>query len=193
MRWAIGILLLGLALCGRMLWDAHDELARAAASGSPRQQTIHLRRALSAHFPGNPWSRSAAQRLLAQARQAEQQGQREQALFVLRELRSGLVALRSFYQPLADELRRSAAAIVRLRAATPGVSALSVARLVRPPAPDALWVAVGLAGFVLSVLGSLCFFWRGYDRSGRPLPARRWLMLLIVGGFGLFGLGMSLA
>ena len=189
-------------LVARMSLLSRAELARAGAASEPAHSR-HLRRALAHYYPGNPWTRTAAERLRDLARRAAAAGDRPTALSAWRQLRSALVALRGPYQPYAALLpeineRIAALSAVHPEAAaeltTAGGKAALHARLSSPPRPGRGWVALGLIGFLLWVGGAVALLALGLDASARRVPRRFWALLGGVAlGLLLFFAGMAAA
>ena len=196
------LLLIVAALAARMLLGARAELTRAAAAKSAEVRVRHLRRAMAYYLPGNPWVRSAHDRLLAAARKQRAAGQREQALRSYHELRSAILQLRGLTRPYAATLPEVNEAIATLAAAHPEAApALRskagqdklLRRLEAPPEPSPGWAALGLLGLVLWVGGAAWLLARGL-RADAARTRRFWpLVGLVALGLCLFCVGMGLA
>jgi len=188
------LLLVVAALVARMLVGAWLELDRARRATGPRDRVLHLRRAMAYYIPGNPWVRQAHDRLLALAREAHRDGQRQLALEACRELRSAILSLRGATRPFARSLPELDRTIAHLAAGDDAsLRARMLDRLSHPPEPHAGWAWIGLLGFGLWVVGGVLLLLRGL----RPnlAPSRRFWPLLGVVLFGLllFGIGMGAA
>jgi hypothetical protein len=101
------LLALALAFCtlvvlGRVGWTGWDEYNEALEfEGQERWHEAAIRhgRAIHMYLPGSPLPGKAGDRLLALAEAAVTRGEPREARFCYEELRSGFLAVRSFYQP----------------------------------------------------------------------------------------------
>jgi hypothetical protein len=184
--WALRLLVVGSVLFGgataRVLWSGEKEIQASTAgllAGDPREASVHARRAAGWYAPGAPHVRVAYERLEALARAAEAQGDREEALFAWRAIRSASLETRWLFTPHADALDRANRAIARMEAEAPRAPNLRDA----PPAqlerafleqlraqlsPRAPWVLVLLGGLLLWVSGLVWMLLRGLDSRGLP-------------------------
>jgi hypothetical protein len=76
-------------------------------------------RAIRMYLPGLPTNREAAASLLALCERARAEGDRDEERSCWEELRSGWLAVRSFYQPGEEYIARAEAAIAELIVAHP--------------------------------------------------------------------------
>lgn len=192
----------------RVLGSAREELARAdalAAQHDIEGAIVHYRRAARWYAPGSPYHVSALERLAAIGREAEAKGDVERALRAQRAIRAAIMATRSFYVPERARLRAADARIAALMAEqpAPGMDAGKskdqirrehLALLERDPGPSVPWTVVLLAGFFAWVSAAFVFSVRAIDENDRWVvpEARKWGAVIVV-GFALFVLGMSLA
>jgi hypothetical protein len=166
---------------------------------------VHYRRAARWYAPGSPYHVEALAKLGAIAGKAEQTGDRELALSAYRAIRGAIMSTRSFYVPERVRLEAANQRIAALMAELPappmdaGKSREQLRRehlalLQQDPGPDVLWTLVLLVGFFSWVLGAFAFTQRAIDDEDRFVgrEALRWGAVIVV-GFGLFVLGMSLA
>ena len=185
-RW-LGVLcwlLLGYAIVGVPAgWEASRELVQGqAALGArdPERAIRHLGRALRWYLPGLPANGQAAELLWAVGQQAEAEGRPEQALAAYRELRGGVLGIRTLWQPHARWLEPTSTHIARLMAAQGtrdrhGEPASFAVReqehlllLRQPLAPDpwlSLGVVLGFFGWVAALAAGITW---GLDERLRP-------------------------
>ena len=203
---AVGVVLLVLAF--RVVTSSRaelDEADRARASGQTEAAVVHYRRAARWYAPGNPYSDEALSKLGTIGREAEESGDLELALSAWRAIRAAIMSSRSFYTPHRDRLEAANARIAALMARQPPppidagktedeLRREHLALLAQTTRPSILWTVVLLLGFAAWVFGAFAFVTRAIDDEDRLVPglARRWGTVILV-GFGLFVLGMSLA
>jgi len=201
-----GVLLASFTL--RVLVSARSELRTAddfRSHGDLEAALVHYRRAARWYAPGSPYHGEALQKLGAMGAQAEQRGDKELALSAYRAVRSAIMSTRSFYIPERARLRAADERIASLMAEQPqppmdaGKSREQLrkehlALLEAEPGPSVLWSCVLLLGFFAWVGGAFAFTLRAIDAEDRFIPREvlRWGTLIVL-GFGLFVLGMSLA
>ena len=202
--WALrALLLLGVVLGGataRVVWSGEQELAASTAglqAGDPREASVRARRAAAWYVPGAPHVRVAYQRLEALARGAEAVGDRDEALFSWRALRSASLESRWLLTPHADALSRANGAIARLETLVPRPPNLrdlppaelerrSRAALQEDLAPRAPWVLTLLLGSSLWLGGLIWVLRRGLDARGLP----SWRRSLPAMGAVALGIGL---
>jgi hypothetical protein len=179
----------------RVVWSSRGEW-RAAVAATGDDEILHLGRAARLYAPGNPYSRRAVDRLAAIGREDP-----PRALAAWRELRSALLATRSFYTPrraLLDEANQRIAALMADSEVAAGTQksrdralAWHAARLARDEAPSVAWTLVALFGLVAWIGCALGLILRGVgdDDRLRPRVALGWA-LGVGGGLVLFFLGL---
>jgi hypothetical protein len=192
----------------RVLTSAVSELRIAdqyRARGELEGAVIHYRRAARWYAPGSPFHVEALSRLGTIGAQAEQRGDSELALSAYRAVRAAIMSTRSFYIPEQARLRAADERIATLMAALPappmdaGKSREQLRRehlalLEANSDPNLLWTLILLAGFAAFVGGTFAFIRRAIDAQDRFIrrEALRWSAVIVV-GFGVFLLGLSLA
>ncbi|HEY2748379.1 MAG TPA: hypothetical protein VGL86_27335 [Polyangia bacterium] len=195
----VGLFAILLAIVAvRVVWSSRGEW-RAAVAESGDQEIVHLGRAARLYAPGNPYSRRAVDKLAAIGRQDP-----ARALAAWRELRSALLATRSFYTPhraLLDEANARIADLMADAEVKAGkqqvrdeARAWHAARLAQDEAPSVFWTLVallGLGAWIGCALG-LCLRGVGDDDRLRPRAALAWA-LGIGAGLALFFLGLGRA
>jgi hypothetical protein len=202
MRGAVQALALFMVLLGvvavRVVWSSRGEW-RAAASATGDDELAHLGRAARLYAPGSPYSRRALDKLAAIGR-----ADPARALAAWREVRSAILATRSFYTPHRALLDEANARIADLMAdaelasgaehARDKARAWHAARLAQDEAPSVAWTLVallGLAGWIGSAVG-LLLRGVGDDDRLRPHIALGWA-LGVGAGLALFFLGLARA
>ena len=199
----VAVLLTVAGLTARMLLGARAELGHAARATDAEARVRHLRRAMAYYLPGNPWVGRAHDRLLALARRAESDGERDLALHAYRELRGAVLSLRGLGSPYGRTVDRIAPALAALTANTPGAARSLhgkdairnlASRLRDPPDPHPVWAFLGLCGFLLWVGAAMATIVVGLGPDLTPVWQRFWpLAGLVLLGLGLFATGMALA
>jgi hypothetical protein len=182
----------------RVVWSSHGEW-RAAAAATGDDEIVHLGRAARLYAPGNPYSRRAVDKLATIGRDDP-----SRALAAWRELRSAILATRSFYTPHRALLDEANARIAELMAdaevaagtqhAREKARAWHAARLAQDEAPSVTWTLValfGLAGWIGCALG-LLLRGVGDDDRLRPRIALAWAAG-VAAGLALFFLGLARA
>jgi hypothetical protein len=208
MRTVAVVLTIVLLLVMRVLASAKDELARADAAlerSDVEGAIVHYRRAARFYVPASPLHVRGLVALERIAVQAEQAGDSERALSAYRAVRGSIMATRSFYVPERARLARVDARIAALMAsqAAPTVdlgksreqiTQEHLALLERVPGPSVAWTLVLLVGFLGWVLGAFAFSAKAVDDQDRwvLVEAKKWGAVIVL-GFGLFVLGLSLA
>jgi hypothetical protein len=179
----------------RVLWQSRAEW-KAAETSQADQHLLHLGRAARAYTPGNPWARRAREALAEIGRSSK-----PEALAAAQELRSAILATRSFYTPdraLLDEMNRRIAILMAAAEAdahpAEEAQAWHAARLAQDDAPSVGWSIVALLGLAAWIGCAFAFFTRaiGEDDKLRKKPAL-YLALGIVAGLALFFLGLARA
>lgn len=182
----------------RVVWSSRGEW-RAAGAASGDDEILHLGRAARLYAPGNPYSRRAVDKLAAIGR-----ADPSRALAAWRELRSAILATRSFYTPhraLLDEANARIAELMADAELAAGTQrsrdkALSwhAARLAEDEAPSLLWTLVALLGLVAWIGSALGLILRGIGDDDRLRPKKAIAWALGVGaGLVLFFLGLARA
>lgn len=209
--WVRGLLLAAVllgAFAVRVVTSASAELRagddyRAHAQLEPA--VVHYRRAARWYAPGSPYHVEALSRLGAIGADAEKSGDTDLALSAYRAIRAAIMSTRSFYIPEQARLQAADERIASLMAALPAppmdagksrdqLRAEHLALLAADPGPSVLWSIVLLLGFGVWVAGAFAFTMRAIDDEDRFVK-REVLRCgaMIVVGFGLFVLGLSLA
>lgn len=204
---AIGALVLG-PIIARVVYSAHSELgaARAAADAGDVDGAIaHYRRAARYYAPASPYHVAALDQLEHVGRAAEAAGDTARALAAYRSIRGSILAARSFYVPEPARLEAADQQIAKLMSEqpAPGMDAGKtrtqlytehLALLEASADPSLAWTVVLLAGFIAFGGAAFAFSARAIDEHDRLIPAAavRWGAVIVV-GFGLFALGLSLA
>ena len=202
---AIALFAILLAIvAARVVWSSRGEWRAAVAAatneaGGGDAEIVHLGRAARLYAPGNPYSRRAVDRLAAIGRDDP-----ARALAAWRELRSAILATRSFYTPhraLLDEANARIAGLMADAEVAAGKSqareparAWHAARLAQDEAPSVAWTLVALAGLAAWIgcaLG-LCLRGVGDDDRMRPRAALAWAAGVGL-GLLLFFLGLARA
>lgn len=197
-----------LVVCARVLHDSraqHAAALEAEAAGDLWGAAVRHERALHAWLPGNPWAEASARALERIAADLDGRGDAGTALEVDRMLLSGVLSIRSLWQPMGERLAASEVRIARRMAADPkGIwpdpslpreareaALLTNLRERRDPHPG--WVVALELGFLAWVGGAAMFAlraWRpaGFDRGA----AWRW-GAVVVCGYALWLVGMARA
>jgi hypothetical protein len=157
------------------------------------------------YAPGNPYARRAVDKLAAIGRDDP-----KRALVAWRELRSAIMATRSFYTPhraLLDEANDRIAAMMAdaeilpdweaaagLQHAREKAKAWHAARLAQDEAPSVAWTLVALVGLALWIACALGLFVRGVgdDDRLRARVAIAWAVG-VVAGLTMFFVGLARA
>jgi hypothetical protein len=166
----------------RVVWSARAEWR--AASGD--QRIVHLGRAARLYAPGNPYSRRALDALADAGRAG--------SLPAWQEVRSSILATRSFYTPRPELLAEANDAIAGMMADAKSPRAWHAARLAQDEAPSVGWSLVALAGLFgwIGAAVAFIFFAIGDDDRIRPRMALV-LSLSLLLGFALFFVGLARA
>jgi len=204
------------AVCGvllgsfvvRVVTSAASELSTADeifAHGDVDAAIVHYRRAARWYAPGSPYHVEALGRLGQIGAAAESKKETEQALAAYRAIRSAIMSTRSFYVPEHARLEAADRRIAFLMASLPPppmdagksraqLEAEHLALLRQDPSPSIGWSIVLLLGFAAWIGGAFAFTLRAIDAEDRFVRREvlRWSTVMVV-GFGLFVLGMSLA
>jgi hypothetical protein len=197
---ALGVIALLFAIVTvRVLASSHSALSDAERAASPDERRFLLGVAARMYAPGNPWSARALAALVDEGR-AHEAADPKRALAAFREVRSAILATRSFYtpnRPLLDEANR---AIARLTAALEGSGAAGdawhAARLAEAEreAPSVGWSVVALVGLFLWLGAAAALFLAGFDANDalRRRPALAAACGIAV-GLALFFVGLARA
>ncbi|HEY8429084.1 MAG TPA: hypothetical protein VIL20_11945 [Sandaracinaceae bacterium] len=208
MRRAIRPLARGVAIAGvlvavvavRVVSASHAELRRGEQLLAQRDADaaiLALRRSARWYAPGNPYARTALERLSRIGADAERAGDVERALAAYRAIRGAILGSRSVFVPHRRMLEHADARIAALtaRAAPDGPGEAEIlAELRAPPGPHLAWTLVLLAGWIAWTAGAFLFAQRAIDGEDRLRPREARLFgTAVVLGFGLFVIGMALA
>jgi hypothetical protein len=201
-----GVLLLSFTV--RVVVSAASELStadEAQARGDLDAAIVHYRRAARWYAPASPYHVEALGRLGKIGARAEQAKDTDQALAAYRAIRSAIMSTRSFYVPERARLEAADRRIAALMATLPPppmdagksqkqIEAEHLALLQQEPGPSVAWSIVLLLGFAAWVGGAFAFTLRAIDAEDRFVrrEVMRWSLVMVV-GFGLFVVGMSLA
>lgn len=202
------VALLLAAFAARVVSSAAAELElgeQAQAAGDVEAALVHYRRAARWYAPGSPYHVKALGQLARIGAEAEAVADTERALSAYRAVRSSILAARSFYVPEQARLAAADARIATLMASQPPppmdagksreqLRAEHLTLLQLDSDPNLFWTLVLLLGFVSWVGGAFVLSVRGIDDEDRWVwrEARLW-GAVVVGGFGLFVLGLALA
>jgi hypothetical protein len=209
--WVRGLLLAAVllgAFAVRVVTSAAAELRAGddyREHGQLEPALVHYRRAARWYAPGSPYHVEALRKLGAIGADAEKRGDTDLALSAYRAVRAAIMSTRSFYIPERARLEAADERIASLMAALPAppmdagksreqLRAEHLALLAADPGPSVLWSIVLLLGFGIWVAGAFAFTLRAVDDEDRFVK-REVLRCgaMIVVGFGLFVLGLSLA
>jgi hypothetical protein len=195
-------------LVTRVMTSASEELRNAdrrLAAGDIDGSIVHYRRAARWYAPGSPFHVQALAKLAALGARAERRGETDRALTAYRAIRSAIMSARSFYTPEPKRLGFADRKIAELMASLPPppidagksreqLRAEHLALLESSRGPDILWTWVLLLGFMSWIAGAYAFTIRAIDDQDRLVwsEVRRWGAVIVI-GFGLFVLGMTLA
>ena len=196
------------ALTVRVVVSSRSELLEARRrleKGDIAGSIVHFRRSARWYAPASPYHVEALSALGKIAREAERHGDHVVALSAYRAIRAAIMSTRSFYTPERDRLRAANGRIADLMAAEspPPIDAGKSREALRKEhlalleahhGPNIFWTCVLLLGFVSWVSGAFLFSIRAIDETEHFVwsEARRWGTLIVV-GFGLFVLAMTLA
>jgi hypothetical protein len=178
----------------RVVWSSHDAWQAAQTSDDRLRD---LGRAARLYTPGNPYARRALDALAGEGRAGG-----DNALTAWREVRSAILATRSFYTPHAGLLDEANREIARLTAAAEPDSrgslaertAWHAARLAHDDAPSIPWTLVALLGLAAWIAGAVGFLRRGVDEQDRLRKKPALITALTVAaGLILFFLGLARA
>ena len=200
----------------RVLYSSRIELREAEAASDHDGRIDHLGRAARLYAPINPFSERAIDRLRSDCSDFKLGGpllaprpreEDERHLAACRELRSAILATRSFYTPhseiltVADEIIASLAARLESPSVDPGAGEAArrkwhAERLAESEAmaPRIGWTLLALFGFALWIGSAILFIFRGLDAEDRLVPRPALASFLgIACGFVLFLVGLSRA
>jgi hypothetical protein len=193
----VGLFAILLAIVAvRVVWSSRGEWRAAeAATGEPR--IVDLGRAARLYAPGNPFSRRALDALadLGRAGGAD-------SLTAWQEVRSAILATRSFYTPHPELLAEANQAIAQLmaerdlpsRGSLEARRAWHASRLAKDDAPSVGWSLIALLGLGLWIGAAILFILRALDENDQLRP--RWALALSLGlafGLMLFFVGLARA
>lgn len=185
-------------VAARVVWSSRGEW-RAAAAATGDDEIAHLGRAARLYAPGNPYSRRAVEKLATIGREDP-----ARALAAWREVRSAILATRSFYTPhraLLDEANGRIAALMAEAEVAAGTQhgverarAWHAARLQQDEAPSVPWTIVALVGLAAWIGCALGLFLRGIgdDDRLRARAALAWAAGVAV-GLAMFFVGLARA
>jgi hypothetical protein len=176
--------------------------------GQPHEAAVHYGRAIHMYLPLSPLPSKAATRLIALAEASQRAGEVDEARFCYEELRSGFLAVRSFYQPGDAFIKRAEEALTGIMLSDPRASwpdrALPDSRreaivrevLQEREDPSLPWVVVMGFGYLLWLGAAAAAIWRGLPTDGdSPIvwaQVRRFGALSLV-GYLVWILGVALA
>jgi len=189
-------------MTARVLWSSRTALAEAETrTGKERQ--LRLGEAARLYTPGNPWSRRALDALVADGRKND-----ADSLSAWREVRSAILATRSFYVPHPDLLTEADHRIAELSAdaelqGKPDAAAQRPVAVAwhqqrldesNADAPHVGWSVLAILGLCAWLGGALGFLTRavGADDRLQPKPALVWAASIAF-GLALFYLGLARA
>jgi hypothetical protein len=187
-----------LAVWAKVRLEAGASLQRAQTFEEENQLELAItsyRQTIRWYSPGSAPVERATEHLIALAEASEQEADHARALLSWRALRSGLMGVRSVYQPYPDLVERSNKAIAILMAEqerdqSDGFSEEQLrereahhrALLERDLAPSVGWSLVAVLAFGFWVWSLFAFAVRAFDDStGRLLrtPALRWCAVML--------------
>jgi hypothetical protein len=183
----------------RVLVSSRSAFVDAERAPSHDERRFLLGIAARMYAPGNPWSARAYAALVEEA-QLTEAVEPKRALAAWREVRSAILATRSFYTPNRPLLDEANAAIARLTAAVegsgPAGTAWHATRLAEAEreAPSVGWSVVALTGLFLWLGAAAALFLVGFDANDairrRPALAAACGVAL---GLTLFFVGLARA
>jgi hypothetical protein len=183
-RIALGMLfavLLFAALTARIVADGEAALSKSDAAfdkGDLRDAVLYARRAAVLYAPGAPHVSAAYARLRAVALGAESTGQLEIARQAWGATRGAALETRHFVTPRELDLERANASLARLAGVSDATGAARekmAKTLARDDAPQAPWVLLLGAGFVLFAAGLVSFASSGITAPGEGSRRRLWV------------------
>jgi hypothetical protein len=196
---AAALVLIALALVTvRVVWSSHSEW-KAAEAATGEQRLVHLGRAARLYAPGNPYSRRALDALADAGRAASTtEAGRAGSLVAWQEVRSSILATRSFYTPHPELLAEANGELARLMAASDDKGAPEsrrawhAARLAQDEAPSVGWSVVAILGLLGWIGAAVLFILYAIDDEDR-LRTRRALGfgLGVLLGLALFFVGLA--
>jgi len=176
--------------------------------GQSHEAAVHYGRAIHMYLPLSPLPGKAATRLIALAEAAQRTGEVDEARFCYEELRSGFLAVRSFYQPGATFIEQAEKALTGIMLSDPrtnwpdralpdsGREAIIRGVLQEREDPSLPWVVLMGLGYLLWLGAATAAIWRGLPGEGDS-PIRwgqvRRYGLLPLAGYLLWILGVALA
>jgi hypothetical protein len=182
----------------RVVWSSRSEW-KSAEAATGEMKLIHLGRAARMYAPGNPYSRRA---LSALAEAGRAMGQNPGALAAWQEVRSAILATRSFYTPHPQLLDEANAAIAQLMAERDAPTRGSLetrkswhaAKLAEDEAPSVGWSVIAILGLFVWIGAAVALIVRGVDENDRFRPKIAvGLGVGILFGLVLFFLGLARA
>jgi hypothetical protein len=168
----------------RVVWSSRAEWR--AAGGEDR--IVHLGRAARLYAPGNPYSRRALDALADAGRAG--------SLEAWQEVRSSILATRSFYTPHPELLAEANDAIAQMMAQKDGKMsrAWHAARLAQDEAPSVGWSLVAIFGLFSWIGAAVAFILWAIDADDRLRPRLALLLSLsLLVGLALFFVGLARA
>jgi hypothetical protein len=172
----------------RVVWSSRSEWRAADGSTTIDQRLTHLGRAARLYAPGNPYSRRALDALADLGRAG--------SLDAWQEVRSSILATRSFYTPHPALLAEANEAIATMMAQKdPGQSrAWHAARLAQDEAPSVGWSIVALLGLFGWIGAAVAFILYAVGDDDRLRPRRALVLsLTVLLGLVLFFVGLARA
>lgn len=176
--------------------------------GQAHEAAVHYGRAIHMYLPLSPLPGKAADRLLLLADAAQRAGNRDEARFCYEELRSGFLAVRSFYQPGAPFIEQAEGALTEIMLADsrsswpdralPDSERADIIRgvLQEREDPALFWVLIMGLGYFIWLGAAATAIWRGLPSDAKsPI---RWAQIRRFGGLSAAGyllwlLGVALA
>lgn len=176
--------------------------------GDLHEAAVHYGRALHMYLPLSPLPDKAAERLISLAEAAQARGDRDESRFCYEEVRSGFLAVRSFYQPGAETIAQAEERLAALMLADergnwpdrslPQGEREAIIRgvLQKREDPKLLWVLVMGLGYITWLGAAAAAIWRGLPMDADAPIA--WQQIRRFGGASLVGyllwlLGVALA
>lgn len=178
------------------------------ATGQLHEAAVHYGRALHMYLPLSPLPGKTADRLISLAEAACAQGNRDECRFCYEEVRSGFLAVRSFYQPGRETIELAEKRLGELMLADERGNwpdrtltedrrrEIIQAVLEKREDPKLAWVLVMALGYFAWLGGAGIGIWRGLPMD--PQQPIAWQQIKRFGGISLLGyllwlLGVALA
>jgi len=176
--------------------------------GQAHEAAVHYGRAIHMYLPLSPLPGKAAERLLRLAEAAQRGGNLDEARFCYEELRSGFLAVRSFYQPGTHFIEQAEVALAKIMLADsrstwpdralpePERAKIIQGVLQEREDPALLWVLMMGLGYFVWLGAAAAAIWRGLPSDANsPIrwPHIRRFGGLSAAGYLLWLLGVALA